>query len=185
METKPVKLLPVPYVPTLFMIGQYYLHNNKVNKIDFSTGFDPGTEFYENYCKGTIKMVKFYLVSEEKIRRGDLFITEHFQIYVYDDSESHNPNGLDNYYKIIATPDQIGYVRHLTKNSSFVSIFEHVPIVYIQEVLANGGRCKVEVENEYEFKGLQEWGHDMTEVPVEYQTKLVRLIDNKVIININ
>lgn len=37
--------------------------------------------------------------------------------------------------KIIVPPNQIGWVRHMSKNSSFISKFEEVPVKYLQRII--------------------------------------------------
>lgn len=57
--------------------------------------------------------------------------------------------------KVLAQSNEIGWVRHLTENSSFVSKIEEVFILIIPHIKMNNGNCFIEdnkIEGKYVIK---------------------------------
>lgn len=105
--------------------------------------------------------VKSYLVSNEQIKIGDKVIDEQGNVYNVEE-EDDIPQQFLTDKKIEFGPEQIGYIKHLSENSGFLSDFEDIPIEYINEIVKNSGKCYVEL------------------IDIEKP----KLINNKVVINI-
>ena len=84
-----------------------------------------------------------YIISREKISVGDT-ITNGFMVKTYDDTYS-----LLGWYKIVATEENLGFIKLVTKNRLFehqeVEI-DYVPITkrWIDEILNRDGNCNIE-----------------------------------------
>lgn len=85
-----------------------------------------------------------YLISKEKISVNDL-ITNGIVVKIYDDTHS-----LLGYNKVIATEENLGFIKLETKNRLFEehkeTEIDYVPVTtkWIDAILGRGGNCHIE-----------------------------------------
>jgi hypothetical protein len=134
--------------------------------------------------------VKFYLICDDKIKKKDLFYhliagrvlecAGFFHSEQYEEDDIIHEEGYSfqkDCRKVIATHEQVGYVRHLTENSPFVSKIEEV-LKYINAVLSEGGNCKIEMK----YCGAVTNDPDTIISEIEAGQMCPKLIDGKVVI---